>query len=142
MGCCGAKEQVQGASFVAGRTDDSWAVDTIKPTLEQRLAKRAVCERLAALPEHLRLGITLPGMRELLKQLPPAAVEQVNAKIPRGPSRRVGCFTRKGKRKFPKNVALNGYCNQYFMTLAAKEAKEGQPEGDKLAVCERLLLPL
>ena len=40
MGCCGAKEQVQGASFVAGRTDD-WAVDTIKPTLEQRLAKRA-----------------------------------------------------------------------------------------------------
>ena len=35
--------------------------------------------RLAALPEHLRLGVTLPGMRKLLSQLPSDAVEQVNA---------------------------------------------------------------
>ena len=39
---------------------------------DQRLAKRA------ALPQHLGLGVTLPGMRELLKQLPSDAVKQVN----------------------------------------------------------------
>ena len=52
-------------------------------TKEQQAAKRAArLKRLAALPEHLRLGVTLPGMRELLKLLPPDAVAQVNAKIP------------------------------------------------------------
>ena len=45
-------------------------------------------KRLAALPEHLRLGLTLPGMRELLSELPPDAVEQVNAKIPIDNARR------------------------------------------------------
>ena len=53
----------------------------------------------AALPEHLRLGVTLPGMRELLSQLPSDAVEQVNAKIP---------LDKAGKPKFPENVAENG----------------------------------
>ena len=60
-------------------------------------AKRA--EKLAALPEHLRLGITLPGMRKLLSVLPPDAVEQVNAKIPLNDA---------GEPKYPKNKALNG----------------------------------
>ena len=79
-------------------------------------------ERLAALPEHLRLGVTLPGMRELLKQLPVDAVEQVNAKIP--------IDKETGEPKFPENDAENGYVNQYFRTLEAKV--------DGLAVCERL----
>ena len=37
---------------------------------------------MAALPPHLRLGITLPGMRELFGKLPRDAVDQVNAGIP------------------------------------------------------------
>ena len=78
MGCCGAKEDDQGVSFVAGQMDDGAvaSVATIRPTPEQQLAKRAAqLKRLAALPEHLRLGITLPGMRELLSELPDDAVE-------------------------------------------------------------------
>ena len=63
-------------------------------TPEEQAAKRAAqLKRLAALPEHLRLGVTLPGMRELLKQMPLGAVEQVNAKIPREESKRFGVFT-------------------------------------------------
>ena len=57
-------------------------------------------------------------------------VKKVNAKIPRGSGRRVGCFTRRGKLKYPKNKANNGYVNQFFVALWAKE--------DNLAVCERL----
>ena len=52
------------------------------PTEEQAAKRPAQLKRLAALPEHLRLGVTLAGMRELLKQLPSNAVEQVNARIP------------------------------------------------------------
>ena len=48
----------------------------------------------------MRLGVTLPGMRELLSQLPSDAVEQVNAQIPLDETT--------GEPKFPKNVALNG----------------------------------
>ena len=108
-------------------------------TPEEQAAKRAAqLKRLAALPEHLRLGVTLPGMRELLKQMPLGAVEQVNAKIPREESKRFGVFTWKGKPKFPKNETFNGYCYQYWFTKWAEEAKEGQPDGDGLAVCERL----
>ena len=108
-------------------------------TPEEQAAKRAAqLKRLAALPEHLRLGVTLPGMRELLKQMPLGAVEQVNAKIPREESKRFGVFTWKGKPKFPKNETFNGYCYQYWFTKWAEEAKEGQPKGDGLAVCERL----
>ena len=69
-------------------------------------------------------------MRELLTQLPTDAVERVNAKIPRKKGRRVGCFTWKGKPKFPKNLTLNGYVNQILLAAWEKE--------DKLAVCERL----
>ena len=49
----------------------------------QAAKRAALLKRLAALPEHLRLGVTLAGMRELLEELPDDAVEQVNAKIPR-----------------------------------------------------------
>ena len=139
MGCCGAKEQDQGGSFVGGRTDNRAVapVATIMLAPEQRLAKRAEeraapvmapmeeqaskraaqLERLAALPEHLRLGVTLPGMHKLLAELPGDAVEQVNANIP------LDKVT--GKPKFPKNLTYNGYANQFFITKwAMKEPKE------------------
>ena len=48
---------------------------------------------------HLRLGVTLPGMRELLSELPSDAVEQINAKIP--------LDKKTGKPKYPKNEALD-----------------------------------
>ena len=68
----------------------------------QQAAKRAaLLKRLATLPKHLRLGVTLPGMRELLAELLSDAVEQINAKIP--------LDKKTGKPKFPKNKALNGY---------------------------------
>ena len=89
----------------------------IGPTEQKTLERAARLEKMAALPEHLRLGVTLPGMRQLLSQLPTDAVEQVNANIPRGPSWGVGWFTWKGKPKFPENVAANGYVNQYFVAL-------------------------
>ena len=99
------------------------AAEPVMPPTEEQAAKRAAqLERLAALPEHLRLGVTLPGMRKLLSELPPDALEQVNLH----------------NAKYPPNDSENGYCNQYFITKWAKEAKEGQPEGDGLAVCERL----
>ena len=98
-------------------------------TEEQAAKRTAQLERLATLPEHLRLGVTLPGMRELLSQLPSDAVEQVNAKIP--------LDKETGEPKYPENATENGYVNQFHITLEAKEGKEGQP-GDGLAVCERL----
>ena len=104
---------------------------------DERRAKRVqVRVPMNALPEHLRLGVTLPGMRELLSQLPSDAVEQANAKIPTGP-RAAGpldCFYLcvNEKPKFPENMSVNGYVNKYFITNWAKL--------DKLAVCERLLL--
>ena len=91
---------------------------------EQRLAKRA------ALPEHLQLGLTLAGMRELGAQLPCDAVRQANAKTPRWEGRRVGCCAWKGPPKFPKNKTLNGYVNKFFVTCW--EEKDGN------SVCERL----
>eukprot|EP00964_Phaeocystis_antarctica_P098126 scaffold64160_cov65-Phaeocystis_antarctica.AAC.9 len=92
------------------------------PTDEQAAKQAAQLERLAALPEHLRLGVTLLGMHELRSQLPSDAVEQVNAKIP--------LDKETGDPRYPPNKSLNGYSNQYFIALWAKE--------DKLAVCERL----
>ena len=96
----------------------------------KRLAMRA------ALPEHLRLGATLAGMRELLKQLPSDAVEQANAKIPTEP-RPAGpldcfylCVNEGGKPKFPENMSVNGYVNQFHITRSEKE--------DGLTVCQRL----
>jgi hypothetical protein len=50
------------------------------------------------LPQHLRLGINLDGMREWLESLPPDAVDQVNRGIP----------LVNGEPKFPTNAALNG----------------------------------
>merc|ERR1740124_1018989 len=61
-------------------------------------------------------------MLKLLKQLPPDAVKQANAKIPLDKDT--------GEPKFPENLTLNGYVNQIL--LKALEAE------DKLAVCERL----
>ena len=91
------------------------------PAKEQQATKWAAqLKRLAALPKHLRLGVTLPGMRELLSQLPSDAVEQVNLH----------------SAKYPPNKSVNGYINQFFAALEAK-GKESQP-GDGLAVCERL----
>ena len=100
------------------------------PPTEEQSAKRAKTvsgnERLAALPEHLRLGVTLRGMRELLSQLPSDAVEQVNAKMEQVNARMVEL----GKDTFPPNVAVNGYINQDFVKL--------WEEKDKLTVCQRL----
>ena len=82
--------------------------------------------QVAALPEHLRLGVTLRGMRELLLQLPSDAVEQVNRKMEEVNAKLVA----KGKTPFPMNVAVNGYINQFFITCWEEE--------DKLTVCQRL----
>ena len=65
----------------------------VMPSIQEQAIKRA------ALPEHLRLGVTLPGMRELLAEQPSDAVEQINAKIP---------LDKAGQPKYPKNKALNG----------------------------------
>ena len=92
------------------------------PTEEQAAKRAALLKRLAKLPKHLRLGVTLPGMRELLSQLPSDAVEQINAKIP--------IDKKTGKPKYPKNKALNGYVQQLLMAAWEKV--------DKLAVCKRL----
>jgi hypothetical protein len=100
------------------------------PTEEQAAERAAQLKRLATLPKHLQLGVTLAGMRELLLKLPSDALEQVNAQIP--------LDKKTGEPKFPKNDTFNGYASQFFMNLWAKEPKEGQPEGDGLAVCERL----
>ena len=41
---------------------------TKEQQVKQAAKRAALLKRLAALPEHLRLGVTLPGMRELLFQ--------------------------------------------------------------------------
>ena len=96
------------------------------PTEEQATKRAAQLERLAALPEHLRLGVTLAGMRELLSELPPDAMEQVNAELEKVNAERV----EKGKKPFPKNTDVNGYINQNFITK--------WEERNKLTVCQRL----
>ena len=99
------------------------AFTRMRMTEEEQAAKRAaLLERLATLPKHLRLGVTLAGMRELLEQLPSDAVEQVNANIP------LDKVT--GLPRFPENAVENGYVNQNFLIRWEKE--------DKLTVCERL----
>ena len=67
-------------------------------------------KRLAALPEHLRLGVTLPGMRELLIA---AASGRGGAGQRQDPDRQRK--TGKPQAPFPKNDALNGYTNQYWI---------------------------
>ena len=104
-------------------------------TEEEKAAKRAAqLKRRAALPEHLQLGMTLPGMRALFSELPSDKLERVNAHVEKDNVGRV----KKGKPTYPKNETFNGYCYQYWITKWAEEAKEGQPNGDGLAVCERL----
>ena len=72
MGCCGGKMQPENEAATAPAASPA----PIILTKEQQAAKRAaLLERLATLPEHLRLGVTLPGMRELLSQLPSDAVK-------------------------------------------------------------------
>jgi hypothetical protein len=95
---------------------------------ERRAARQATKQAAlrAALPEHLRLGVTLRGMRELLLQLPSDAVEQVNRKMEEVNAKLVA----KGKTPFPMNVAVNGYINQFFITC--------WEEQDNLTVCQRL----
>ena len=83
-------------------------------------------KRLAVLSEHLRLGVTLAGMRELLLKLPSDAVEQVNAKMEEVNTKMV----EEDKPPFPKNFDVNGYVNQFFIALWEEE--------DKLTVCQRL----
>ena len=104
------------------KTDGPVPEQKTKAAAQEQAAKRAaLLKRLATLPEHLRLGVTLAGMRALLSKLPSDAVEQVNANIP---------LDKTGEPKYPTNDAENGYVNQYF--LALWEAMDG------LAVCERL----
>ena len=79
------------------------------PTEEQAAERPAQLERLATLPEHLQLGVTLTGMRELLLKLPSDALEQVNAQIP--------LDNKTGLPKFPTNDTFNGYASQFFMNL-------------------------
>ena len=88
-------------------------VKRVMQSVVQAAKRPAQLKRLAALPEHLRLGVTLAGMRKLLAEL--------RDKIPRD---------RAGKPKYPGNLTLNGYCNQILLAAWEKE--------DKLAVCERL----
>ena len=86
---------------------------SLKPANLEALTARAA---MAALPPHLRLGITLQGMLYLYTTLPRDAVDQVNK-----------ANESKG---FPTNDAINGYVNQFFVTNEAK--------ADRLGVCERL----
>eukprot|EP00964_Phaeocystis_antarctica_P047938 scaffold27760_cov57-Phaeocystis_antarctica.AAC.2 len=127
MGCCGSKEQgdssLEGGRAVSGAVVPAAAPEPVMPPTEEQAAKRAaLLKRLAALPKHLQLGVTLAGMRELLSQLPSDAVEQVNANIP------LDKVT--GQPRFPENDVENGYVNQFHITRREKE--------DTLTVCERL----
>jgi len=81
---------------------------------------------VATLPEHLQLGVTLRGMRELMLLLPSDAVEQVNRKMEEVNTKLVA----KGKIPFPMNIAVNGYINQFFIACWEEE--------DNLTVCQRL----
>ena len=93
MGCCGSSPEP-----VAHRAPPDDEVDSEKKArleaairARQEAEERAAAETaaaafdqpgraaLAALPPHLRLGITLPGMRERYAALPADAVDQVNA---------------------------------------------------------------
>ena len=85
MGCCGCKEEA-----VEEAVEESIVG---LPSPDERLAKRA------ALPEHLRLGVTLAGMRELLERMPSDALEQVNGNIPKDKVT--------GELKFPENLVFN-----------------------------------
>ena len=84
MGGCGCKEEA---------VEEAVEESIVGLTPDERLAKRA------ALPEHLRLGVTLAGMRELLERMPSDALEQVNGNIPKDKVT--------GELKFPENLVFN-----------------------------------
>ena len=105
---------------LAKRLVESWTHRNDAAIAAQRALEKTVREK--KLPEHLRLGVTLPGMRKLLSELPSDALEQVNANIPKDKVT--------GEPKFPENLVFNGYANQYHITLREKR--------DQLTVCERL----
>ena len=91
MGCCGSKEHVTkpvpepkkpGAQAPAPVVPTAGQLEittpahntspeppAMPPTEEQAAERPAQLKRLATLPEHLRLGVTLAGMRELLLKL-------------------------------------------------------------------------
>ena len=71
------------------------------------------------LPKHLRLGITVQGLKELVDSSPPDAVDQCNAAIPKAED---------GTPLYPPNNCLNGYVNQHVI-------KKGD---SATSVCERL----
>lgn len=74
-----------------------------------------------SIPEYLQYGLTLPAMKEVRKQLPSDAMEQMNASIP---------VREDGTLKYPKNTVVNGYVYQHFIEIWGKE--------DGLSICERL----
>ena len=140
MGCCGSSPEP-----VAHRAPPDDEVDAEKKArLEaairsrQEAEERAAAETaaaafdqpgraaLAALPPHLRLGITLPGMRDhYAKQYGSRSrslcVKEANAAIP---------LNKYGRPTYPENDEINGYVNQYYIAKAA--------EADRLGLCERL----
>ena len=101
--------------------EESAALQVVARLKTVKTMSEADVTRVLKLPAHLRLGVTLPGMRELLASLPADAVKQVNDAIPRAGD---------GTPKFPSNDAVNGYVNQYFVTERSKV--------DKMSVCERM----
>ena len=128
MGCCGTKMDTEKAEAAAAEARTAPVI----LTKGRQAAKRAA--QLKELPEHLRLGMTLPGMRALFSELPSDKLERVNAHVEKDNVGRV----KKGKPTYPKNETFNGYTNQYWTRMWAEEAKAGQSKGDGLAVCERL----
>jgi len=83
------------------------------------------CEKMDKMPEHLRYGITLQGIRELLYRLPHNALDIANKAINKKNKFRASAP------KFPLNNDINGYVNQHFI----KELGGN----DNLSVCERLI---
>ena len=83
--------------------------------------ERRRADARAKLPPRLLLGITVPGVREHLAQLPPNAIQQVNASIP--------LDQQTGRTLYPTNDTINGYVNQFFIIRAASDGR---------SVCEKL----
>ena len=141
MGCCGSspepaahrappdgdevdsekKARLEGAIRARQEAEERAAAETAAAAFDQ--PGRAA---LAALPPHLRLGITLPGMRDhYAKQFGSRSrslcVKEANAAIP---------LNKYGRPTYPENDEINGYVNQYYIAKAA--------EADRLGLCERL----
>lgn len=83
-----------------------------------------ITDKLNGIPDHLKQGATIPGMRKLLKDLPADIIEEVNKQIPRD--------GKTGELKYARNVELNGYVNQIFIKQLSDK--------DGLTACQRLKL--